>query len=84
MLIQRDPQLFTIFNPKTPIILVFTSSRISETSTHLGPLTMEEENSKEMSKKEAKKYLVFLVKEWSSSVNEVSDYVWIVMNRRIG
>ena len=46
MLIQRDPQLFTIFNPKTPIILVFTSSRISETSTHLGPLTMEEENDK--------------------------------------
>lgn len=84
MLNKRDPQILPILIPEMCHILVFTSSLISETSTHLELLTMEEENSKEMSKKEAKKYLAFLVKEWSSSENEVGGSTLVLLNRRIG
>ena len=77
--------LYEVYMLNYPLRVVHPEGKCNEEMEHvLEELTMEEENSKEMSKKEAKKYLVFLVKEWSSSEKEVSDYVWIVMNRRIG
>ena len=49
----------------------FLSSFISSQPSTIQKCIMEEENQKGMSKKEANKYLSFLIKEWSKAENEV-------------
>lgn len=44
---------------------------------------MEEEKGKNMSKKEANKYMRFLIKEWSEADNEVWIVICFLLNRRL-
>lgn len=44
---------------------------------------MEEENTKKMPKKEASKYLRFLIKEWSTTEDPVESCFGMVSSRKL-